>query len=253
VARHRRVHPDEQLTLVEHLDELRTRLIVCLSVLAVGIAACYIENHRIYHALRGPIHYRQLVALGPTEAFFNTVMIAVYGGLLLTLPVISYQLYAFVIPAFAVESQRSVRPLLLLIPGLFVLGVVFGWYIVVPPAIHFLTSFNSQDFHYIPQAQPYIKFIMLTLIAMGAVFELPVVMMMLGRLGIVSSRLMKRRWREAIVILAAIAALLPGTDPVTMMAEYLPMLALYGLSYFLVKAVEPKPDVTFSAGTEPLA
>lgn len=253
MARHRRVHPDDQLTLVEHLDELRTRLIVCLSVLAVGIAVCYAENHRIYHALRAPIHYRQLVALGPTEAFFNTIMIAVYGGLLLSLPVISYQLYAFVIPAFAVESQKSIRWLLLMIPGLFVLGVVFGWYIVVPPAIHFLTSFNSQDFQYIPQAAPYIKFIMLTLIAMGVVFELPVVMMMLGRLGIVSSRLMKRRWREAIVILAVIAALLPGTDPVTMTAEYLPMLALYGLSYFLVKAVEPKRDVSFSAGTEPLA
>ena len=91
---------------------------------------------------------------------------------------------------------------------------------------------------------------MLTLLAMGLVFQLPVVMMMLGRVGIVSSRLMRRRWRESIVILAALTALLPGTDPVTMMAEFIPVLILYGLSYFLVRAVEPKrtPD----AAPEPL-
>jgi sec-independent protein translocase protein TatC len=82
---------------------------------------------------------------------------------------------------------------------------------------------------------------MLTLLAMGLVFQLPVVMMMLGRVGIVSSKLMRRRWRESIVILAALTALLPGTDPVTMMAEFIPVLVLYGLSYFLVRAVEPKP------------
>ena len=248
MARPRRVQPDDQLTLVEHLDELRWRLIVSLSALAIGIAICYVEQHRIYHALRAPIHYQKLVALGPTEAFFNTIMISVYGGLILSLPVISYQVYAYVIPAFAPESQRTIKPLLAMVPGLFVIGAVFGWFIVVPPAINFLTGFNSTDFTYIPQAAPYIRFVMFTLIAMGIVFELPVVMMMLGRLGIISSRLMKRRWREAIVILAALAALLPGTDPVTMMAEYLPMLALYGLSYFLVKAVEPKPgDFSFTA------
>jgi sec-independent protein translocase protein TatC len=248
VARRRRVQPDDQLTLVEHLDELRWRLIVSLSALAIGIAVCYVENHRIYHALRGPIHYRPLFALSPTEAFFNTIAISIYGGLILALPVISYQIYAYVIPAFAAESQRTIKPLLAMVPGLFVIGAVFGWFVVVPPAIRFLTGFNSHDIHYLPQAAPYVRFILFTLIAMGIVFELPVVMMMLGRLGIISSRLMKRRWREAIVILAVFASLLPGTDPVTMMAEYLPMLALYWLSYFLVKAVEPKPgDFSFTA------
>jgi sec-independent protein translocase protein TatC len=239
--RARKASHDERLTLVEHLDELRIRLILSLSVLAIGIAVCYVEQHRIYHALRAPIHYRQLVALGPTEAFFNTITISVYGGVLLTLPVLSYQVYAYLIPAFAPDSQRTIRPLIVMAPVLFILGAIFGWFVVVPPALRFLTSFNSQDFHYLPQAAPYIRFVTLTVIAMGVVFELPVVMMILGRVGIITSHLMKRRWREAIVILAAFAALLPGTDPITMLAEYLPMLALYGLSYFLVKAVEPHP------------
>jgi sec-independent protein translocase protein TatC len=243
VARPRRVGPEDQLTLVEHLEELRTRLIIVLSALAIAMTGCYIENVRIYHFLQRPLDgHVKLVTLAPTEAFFNAIMISVYGGLLITLPVISYQIYAFIIPAFAHETQRSIRPLLLMVPVLFLTGVAFGWYVVVPPAIHFLTNFNSEVINYIPRASDYIRFVMLTLLAMGLVFQLPVVMMMLGRVGIVSSSFMRRRWRESIVVLAALTALLPGTDPVTMMAEFIPVLVLYGLSYFLVRAVEPKPD-----------
>jgi len=241
VARPRRVGPEDQLTLVEHLEELRTRLIIVLSALAIAMTGCYIENVRINHFLQRPLDgYVKLVTLAPTEAFFNAIMISVYGGLLITLPVISYQIYAFIIPAFAHETQRSIRPLLLMVPVLFLTGVAFGWYIVVPPAIHFLTNFNSEVINYIPRASDYIRFVMLTLLAMGLVFQLPVVMMMLGRVGIVTSSFMRRRWRESIVVLAALTALLPGTDPVTMMAEFIPVLVLYGLSYFLVRAVEPK-------------
>jgi len=241
VARPRRVGPEDQLTLVEHLEELRTRLIIVLSALAIAMTGCYIENVRIYHFLQRPLDgHVKLVTLAPTEAFFNAIMISVYGGLLITLPVISYQIYAFIIPAFAHETQRSIRPLLLMVPVLFLTGVAFGWYVVVPPAIHFLTNFNSEVINYIPRASDYIRFVMLTLLAMGLVFQLPVVMMMLGRVGIVSSSFMRRRWRESIVVLAALTALLPGTDPVTMMAEFIPVLVLYGLSYFLVRAVEPK-------------
>ena len=241
MARPRRVGPEDQLTLVEHVEELRTRLIIVLSALAIAMTGCYIENVRIYHFLQRPLDgHVKLVTLAPTEAFFNAIMISVYGGLLITLPVISYQIYAFIIPAFAHETQRSIRPLLLMVPVLFLTGVAFGWYIVVPPAIHFLTNFNSEVINYIPRASDYIRFVMLTLLAMGLVFQLPVVMMMLGRVGIVTSSFMRRRWRESIVVLAALTALLPGTDPVTMMAEFIPVLVLYGLSYFLVRAVEPK-------------
>jgi sec-independent protein translocase protein TatC len=244
MARIRRVRPDDELTLVEHLDELRVRLIFSLLVLTIAVAGCYYESHNILHFITGPIHHRELVTFAPTEAFFNTVMISVYGGLLISLPLLSYQFYAYVIPAFSEESQRTVRPMLLMVPGLFLIGVVFGWYVVIPPALHFLTGFNQHEYSYFPRAADYIRFIMLTLLAMGAVFELPVVMMMLGRVGILRSSFMKRRWREAIVVLAVIAALLPGTDPITMSAEYVPMLLLYGLSYFLVKAVEPKGSIS---------
>ncbi len=244
MARFRRVKPDDELTLVEHLDELRTRLIVSISVLTIAVAACYFEYGRIFHLLTGPIHHRHLYAFSPGEAFFTTLGVCVYAGLIISAPILSYQLYAYIIPAFSDESLKTIRPMLLMIPFLFLIGVVFGWFIVVPAALRFLVSFNSQNIRYFPQANQYIHFIVMTLLAMGLVFELPVVMMALGRVGILRSSFMKRRWREAVVALAAFAAILPGTDPITMTAEYLPMLVLYWLSYFLVKAVEPKQGLT---------
>jgi sec-independent protein translocase protein TatC len=253
VGRIRRLKPDDELSLVEHLDELRTRLIVSISVLVVAVSACYYENDQIYRLLTGPIHHRQLVTFAPGEAFFNAITVSVYGGLLISLPVLTYQLYAYVIPAFSRESQRTIRPLLLMVPGLFVIGVVFGWFVVIPPAIHFLTNYNSDVVNYYPRASDYIHFVSYTLLAMGLVFELPVVMMALGRVGILRSAFMKKRWREAVVGLAVFAAVLPGTDPVTMTAEYVPMLVLYGVSYFLVRAVEPKPAGPDFSNPEPSA
>jgi sec-independent protein translocase protein TatC len=240
MARIKRARPDDELTLVEHLDELRTRLIVSITVLLIAVSACYYEYGRIFTLLTDPIHNRQLFSFSPGEAFFTTLGVSVYAGLLISLPVLSYQFYAYVIPAFSEESVRTIRPMLLLIPFLFLIGVVFGWFIVVPAALKFLVGYNSQNIHYLPRASDYIHFIVMTLLAMGLVFELPVVMMALGRVGILRSSFMRRRWREAVVALAAFAAVLPGTDPVTMTCEYLPMLLLYWLSYFLVKAVEPK-------------
>jgi sec-independent protein translocase protein TatC len=256
MARIKRAKPDDELTLVEHLDELRTRLIVSITVLVIAVSACYYENHRIYKLMTSalPKGHRHLVAFAPGEAFFNAITISVYGGLLIALPILSYQFYAYIIPAFSEESQRTIKPMLLLIPGLFLIGVVFGWFIVVPAALHFLVNYNSSVITYLPRASDYIHFVAYTELAMGLVFEIPVVMMMLGRVGILRSAFMKRRWREAVVALAAFAAILPGTDPVTMTAEYLPMLGLYWLSYFLVKAVEPKGGFTdFFSSSEPSA
>ena len=192
-----------------------------------------------------------LYAFSPGEAFFTTLGVCVYSGLIISAPILSYQLYAYIIPAFSDESLKTIRPMLWMIPILFLIGVVFGWFIVVPAALRFLVGFNSRHITYLPQANQYIHFILMTLIAMGAVFELPVVMMMLGRVGILRSSFMRKRWREAVVVLAAFAAILPGTDPVTMTAEYVPMLVLYWLSYFLVKAVEPKPSAPDYSTPEP--
>ena len=171
----------------------------------------------------------------------RNVDLLIYGALIITLPVLTYQLYAFVLPAFPEEHHKHIKPMVWSVPILFLLGVVFAWYLVVPPAFDFLINFNQEQFNVQLRAKEYIQFVLLTLLAMGLVFEMPMVMMTLGRLGVVSSAMMKRHWRISIVALAVLAMLLPGVDPISYIVEFIPLLVLYGLSYFLVKLVEPKP------------
>jgi sec-independent protein translocase protein TatC len=247
VARARRVKPDEQLTLVEHLDELRSRIVVVLAVLTVGIAVCFYKSAAILNFLAAPLHsntpghpdqaYRFL-ATSPLDGILTSISIAIYSALLLTMPIATYQLYAFVIPAFAEQHHKHLKPLVMMIPALFVCGVIFGWYLVVPPAIDFLVGYNSQAFNYQLRAKDYIQFVLLTLLAMGIVFEMPAVMLVLARLRIMSSALMRRHWRISIVVLAVLAMLLPGVDPISFIVEFIPLLVLYGLSYFIVLGVE---------------
>ncbi|HET6848419.1 MAG TPA: twin-arginine translocase subunit TatC [Gaiellales bacterium] len=243
MSRHRRVHPSEQLSLVDHLDELRTRLVVVLAVLAVAVGICFWQSGAILNALAAPLpshngHAFRFLMTSPLDAIMTSISIGVYGGLLLTMPVATYQLYAYLIPAFDERHHRSLRPLVLMIPALFIVGVTFGWYLVVPPALDFLLGFNSQAFSVQLRAEDYIQFVMLSLLAMGIVFEMPAVMLILARLRIMSSALMRRHWRASIVALAVIAMLLPGVDPISYIVEFIPLLALYAISYIIVRAVE---------------
>jgi sec-independent protein translocase protein TatC len=244
VARARRVKPDEQLTLVEHLDELRTRIIVVLSVFTIAVGLAFYKSGAILNFLATPLPDQpngdpyKFLATSPLDGILTSISISIYTGLLLVMPVASYQLYAFVIPAFAEQHHKHLRPLLLMIPGLFVVGVAFAWYLVVPPAIDFLIGYNTGAFDYHLRAKEYIQFVLLTLLALGIVFEMPVVMLILARLEIMSSALMRRHWRISIVVLAVVAMLLPGVDPISFIVEFIPLLLLYGLSYFIVRAVE---------------
>lgn len=255
VKRARRVQPDEQLTLVEHLDELRTRIIVVLAVLTVGVSVCFWQSEELLKFLAQPlpdaIEDQGFLASSPLDQLMTSIAIAIYGGLLLTLPILTYQFYAFVIPAFSEEYHRHLRPLILLIPALFICGVVFGWFLVVPPALDFLYSFNADAFVSLPRAREYVQFVMLTLVAMGIVFEMPAVMLILARMGVVSSAAMRRHWRISIVVLAVVAMLLPGVDPISYIVEFVPLLLLYAMSYFIVVAVE-KGRRSDEPGAEPL-
>jgi sec-independent protein translocase protein TatC len=242
----RRVTPDEQIDLVDHLDELRSRIIIVLAVLAVAMSVLFWKSGEILHFLSQPIrdqipHWQGFLVLGPLDQIMTSISIAIYGALIITLPVLTYQLYAFVLPAFPEEHHKHIKPMVWSVPILFLVGVVFAWYLVVPPAFDFLINFNQDQFNVQLRAKEYIQFVLLTLLAMGLVFEMPMVMMTLGRLGVVSSAMMKRHWRISIVALAVLAMLLPGVDPISYIVEFIPLLVLYGLSYFLVKLVEPKP------------
>jgi sec-independent protein translocase protein TatC len=240
------VTPEEQIDLVDHLDELRSRIIIVLAVLAVAMSVLFWKSGEILHFLSQPIrdqipHWEGFLVLSPLDQIMTSISIAIYGALIITLPVLTYQIYAFILPAFPEEHHKHIKPMVWSVPILFLLGVVFAWYLVVPPAFDFLINFNQDQFNVQLRAKEYIQFVLLTLLAMGIVFEMPMVMMTLGRLGIVSSAMMKRHWRISIVGLAVLAMLLPGVDPISYIVEFIPLLVLYGLSYFLVKLVEPKP------------
>lgn len=241
--RTRRVQHDEELSLVEHLDELRSRLIVSLTALAVATGVGFWQAGALLTFLARPgsevMHQKlRFLALNPVDPFMTSLSIALDFAILVTLPVLTYQVYAYVIPAFAPESQKALRWMVVAIPSLFALGVAFGWFLVLKPALEFLLTFNQGAFTVQLQAQPYVQFVALLLAAMGIIFEMPVVMLVLARIHVVTSRGMRRHWRIATVGLALVAFVLPGADIVSFFAEFVPLVVLYWVSFFVVKAAE---------------
>jgi sec-independent protein translocase protein TatC len=237
MARLKAVRHEDRLTLVEHLDELRARLIVSLAVFGVALALCFWQNHLLLDIAKGPLpsDHDRLLTFGVTEPFMTTVTVAAYGAIILSLPIVLYQLYAFVLPAFSERERKVVTPLLLLIPLLFVAGVVFAYFVVMPTATKFLLNFNNDQFNVQVRARDYYSFFSTTLLAVGIIFQVPVGILAVTRLGIITPRQLSRNRRYAYLIIAIVAAALPGVDPVTMLIEMLPLVVLYELSIVLAR------------------
>jgi len=236
VARLRTARFDERLSLVEHLDELRTRIVVCVVVLVVAVGLCFWQNHHLLHLINGPLPaHKKPFTLSPTEPFLTTFKISAYAGIILALPIILYQAYAFVLPALSPAERRVIVPFLVLVPFLFIAGVVFGYLVVLPAALKFLLNFNNDQFNVQVRASDYYSFVTITLLAMGIVFQVPMGILALTRLGIVSVDQLRHNRRYAYFILAVVAMLLPGTDPITMLVELAPLLVLYEFSIVLAR------------------
>jgi sec-independent protein translocase protein TatC len=238
----RRVRPvshEDRLTLVEHLDELRNRLIVCVAAFGVALALCFWQNHLLLEIASEPLPsgHRQLITFGVTEPLTTTLTVAAYGAIALALPVVLYQLYAFVLPAFSDAERRVALPIMLLAPLLFVAGVAFAYFVVMPAAVHFLLNFNNSQFNVQVRARDYYSFFSMTMLACGIVFQLPLAILAVTRLGIVSVAQLRSNRRYAYFAIAVIAAALPGVDPVSMLLEMVPLLALYELSILLARAL----------------
>jgi sec-independent protein translocase protein TatC len=186
---------------------------------------------------------RQPVTLGIGEPFSQTVTVSAYFALLLALPVLLYQLYAFVIPAFSPRERRVATPMLAAVPLLFAAGLAFGYLVVLPGAVRFLQNFNASSFDALVQARSYYQFVLFTLIATGVLFQIPVAVIGLNRMGILSARQLRENRRYAIVAIVALALLLPGTDPVTTLLELIPMLVLFELSIVIVTMLERRSRV----------
>jgi sec-independent protein translocase protein TatC len=243
MARLRPVDFEDRLTLVEHLDELRTRIIISVAAFVVAFGLCFWQNSRLLDIANGPLPGDFTpITFGVAEPFTTTVTISAYAALVIALPVVLYQAYAFVLPALTTRERRVVVPFLLMIPALFVAGVVFGYFVVLPAATKFLLNFNDNQFNIQVRARDYYSFFTLTLAVMGLIFQLPIGILAVTRLGIVSPEQLGKNRRYAYVILLIVAMLLPGTDPVTMLIEAVPLILLFEASVLLARAFGRPPE-----------
>lgn len=238
MARMRPISHDDRLTLVEHLDELRTRIVVCIVVFGVALGLCFWQNHLLLEIASGPLpdDRDQLLTFGVTEPFTTTLTVSTYGALILSLPVLLYQAYAYLLPAFSDRERRVVLPILLLAPVLFLAGVAFAYFVVMPAATKFLLGFNDSQFNIQLRARDYYSFFSTTLLAGGIVFQLPLGILAVTRLGIVSVDQIAANRRYAYLAIAIAAAALPGVDPVSMLIEMVPLLLLFELSILIARA-----------------
>jgi sec-independent protein translocase protein TatC len=177
------------------------------------------------------------VTLGIGEPFTTTVTVSLIFSLIVALPFLLAQACGFLGPALAPEQRRHMRILLAAVPALFVTGVVFGYEIVLPAAVHFLQNFNSDEFSVLVQASQYYKFAAMTLLSMGLLFQVPVAILVVTQAGVVSARQLRRKRRYAVVACAVLAGLLPG-DATTMLLEALPVYFLFEISVAVAALVE---------------
>jgi sec-independent protein translocase protein TatC len=319
----RPVGHEERLSLIEHLDELRTRLIYCIVAFVICFSFCYWQNHWLLTTVNRPLQStqnldgkkrskdpleesarfairsgaaqkqtaqalrttsqamaavaagrnltatqrtalraaqrelelaaraqavaaaavptnrgRQPITLGVTEPFVTTFTVAAYAAILLSLPLILWQAYAFVLPAFSPSERRVALPLMLMVPFLFYGGVVFAYFVILPAAIDFLQNFNDDSYDVLLQARDYYKFSVMVLAAMGALFQLPLLILAITRMGILTPRQLRKNRRYAILVIAIVAALLPGGDPVTMLLIMLPIVFPYEGSILLASLLD---------------
>src|SRR5436190_17549760 len=236
----RRLRHGEEATLVEHLDELRTRIFISLGAVAVGVAIAFVFRDNLIRWLEQPLPEakRHLITLGVAEPFLTSMKVALLAGFALALPVVLWQLWSFLAPAVEEHAERTVLLFVLLATMLLVCGTAFGYWIVLPKAIHFLTNFDESLYNVQLRARDYFSFVITVLIAVGLVFELPIFIVALVRLGVLSTRTLRTNRRLGYFIVAVVAVLLPGIDPVTTTLETIPLLVLYEGSIWLSVLVE---------------
>jgi sec-independent protein translocase protein TatC len=302
---------EDRLSVVDHLHELRGRLIISLAVLAVAFGLCMWQNHALLNVVNAPLAHQtqkqvksgngplgatysvqqsartvardlqsvvqslrqpgsgvspatrsslehatpglqnaikrlstapegnKPVTLGIGEPFTTTIGVTLIFALILSLPIILYQLYGFLLPAFSPEQKRIATPLMLAIPFLFVAGVLFGYFVVLPAAVRFFQNFNSGQFNVLVQASQYYHFAAMILLAMGLVFQVPVAILAATRSEIVTTEQLRHNRRYAIAACGAVAAFLPG-DAVTLLLETVPLYLLFELSILLARLVDHK-------------
>jgi len=225
----RRLRHNESVTLVEHLDELRTRLIVSLLAVGVAFGFTYAFRKHIIHWLQRPLPSdTKLITLSPGEAFNTSLTVAFYGAVALAIPVLVWQIWSFFAPALEDKSQTVVVRLVVVATILLVAGMAFAYWVVLPNGLSFLLNYDN-DLYDTGQvrARDYFSFAAAVIAGLGVLFELPIFVLGLVRLGILSSQRLRRNRRIGVGIALIAVVLLPGVDFVSMALQALPILALF--------------------------
>ena len=228
------------LSLLDHLNELRIRLFRALIALVVGVLLSVVFTDQLLKYLIRP-YGTELQVLGPTESVVIYFRVALLAGAIFAMPYVTFQLFMFVAPGLTRKEKRWIYMALPATSGLFLLGVAFAWFVMVPAALGFLQEFEKEVFRAEWTAERYIAFLTSLLFWIGVAFELPVVVFVLARLGIVGPTPLLRNWRLAVVLITIVAALItPTVDPFNMLLVVAPLLVLYLISIGLAALAYPR-------------
>ena len=235
----RRLGHDEEASLVEHLTELRHRLFICLGSIIPAFALAYAFHDHLIERLKDLLPPgTPLVTFGVTEPFLTSLKVSFYAAIAIVLPIILWQVWAFLAPAVGEDTQRVLGVFVVLATALFAAGVAFCYVVVLPKALTFLVDYDSDLYTTQIRASYYLSFVALTLLAFGIAFEMPIFVLALVRLGVLSSARLRSNRRVGYVLMLVFAILLPTVDPVSLALEVAPLLVLYELSIWISVLME---------------
>ncbi|HWL33135.1 MAG TPA: twin-arginine translocase subunit TatC [Gaiellaceae bacterium] len=240
----RRLQHGEEATLVEHLGELRSRIMIALLAIVPAFIVAFVFHETLIDVLTRPLpDDKKLVTLGVTEPFTTAVKVCLAAAVAVTLPILLYQLWSFLAPAIEEGKQRTVAVFTALASILFAGGVLFSYFIVLPRALGFLTTFGEEFFQVEIRASYYFSFVTLTLLASGLAFQMPIFILALVRLRILSAERLRRNRRIGFASMLVFAVLLPTVDPVSLALEVIPLIILFELSVQLAGVMEKRWDI----------
>lgn len=236
---------DEKLPVTDHLEELRWRIIKCLIAVAVGFSVSYAFVQPIFNFFVSPLVKvmppgSRLIYTSLPEAFITNLKLAFFAGLILSLPVIFYQIWKFVMPGLYEHERRYVIPFVLLATTFFILGASFAFFVVFPFGFRFFLGYSSESISAFPTLKEYLRFATSLLLAFGVIFELPVVIFFLAKIGIVNHGMLKRQRKYAVLVIAIVSAVITPPDVISMLFMMLPLMVLYEISIWVAYFVYRK-------------
>lgn len=237
---------EEKLSFISHLEELRKRLIICIGAIAVGFTICYFFDQQLIDILTKPLKEAlppgtHLIFTGISEAFFAYLKVSFFAGLIIASPVILYEIWGFIAPGLYNKEKKYVFPFVLFSTMLFISGVLFAYYIVLPITYKFFMSYTTDSIKPFPSLREYLSFSSKMLLAFGITFELPIFILFLSKIGILSLRTLTVYRKYAVLVIFIVAAIVtPSTDVVSQVLTAIPLWILYEISIILVRVFNRK-------------